>query len=76
MYPIVLRARAFRFADINGRLYKVLEDDIYGFSDKSEGDDKTYMMKIRTYNNNAENIRLEKETYYSFLKIIQDKRND
>lgn len=76
MYPIVLRARAFRFADINGRLYKVLEDDIYGFSDKNEGDDKTYMMKIRTYNNNAENIRLEKETYYSFLKIIQDKRND
>lgn len=76
MYPIVLRTRAFRFADINGRLYKVLEDDIYGFSDKSEGDDKAYMMKIRTYNNNAENIRLEKETYYSFLKIIQDKRND
>jgi len=78
MEPIEFYKKAFRFTDFDRKLYEILEEDILGITYQGKGDNRVYLMNIKDRMRNVKKIRLEKETYYSFLKILDErnKRND
>ena len=78
MKPIEFSKKAVRFTDFDRKLYEILEEDILGITYQGKGDNIVYLMNIKDRMRNVKVIRLEKETYYSFLKILDErnKRND